>query len=182
MWHPFLGWESQSLGWLLALLSVSSLVLFLRLESLGRTLRNTAAPLGMASLAMSLSASHSRAILSSWQEAGREAARRHLLVDYCLVPVFSTTLAVLGLFAARWFELRGQLIMRDAAMVITWGAWLAGALDFAENTTLLRMVHAYPVVPEALTRLTGWLTRCKYLLILLTFGVCGFAVVSMWMG
>ncbi|HEY6563645.1 MAG TPA: hypothetical protein VIY86_04075, partial [Pirellulaceae bacterium] len=153
--------------------------LFLRLENVGRRLRTAPAPWGMVSLAMSLSSDESERILESWEPEGREAARRHLLLDYWFIPLYSTTLTVLGLLAARWFGDRGGNAMRDIALLLTWGAWLAGLLDFAENTTLLRIVHAYPSVPEPLTRLAGWFTRFKFLLIFLTLGTCAFALVSL---
>lgn len=179
MWHPLNALEPQTLGWWLAVLLLFSVLLFLRLESTGRRLRTDVAPLGMVSLALSLSADESERILESWDTDGRETARRLLIMDYWFIPLYSTTLTILGLFAARWFDQRGQSLLRDLALYLTWGQWLAGLLDFAENTTLLRIVHSYPAVPEPLPRLAGWFSRLKFLLIFLALAVCAFALMSM---
>lgn len=180
MWHPLESWEPTTLGWLLAISAVLSFLLFLRMEAVGRGLRSSRAPLGITSLAMSISARESQEVLADWAENGRADARRLLVVDSCFIPAFSTTLTILVLFAARWFAEQDLRRLHDLALILAWGPWMAGLLDFAENATLMRIVHAYPLIAESLSGSAYWFARGKFLLIMFAMAIAGFAVVSMW--
>jgi len=179
-WHPLNGIPTATLVWILAWLVVMSLVVFARLESLGRRLRNRHSPLGIVSLTTARSAAETRQILDAWQPDGRLVARQQLHWDYGFIPLYTTTLAILGLFAARWFHDKGWDGVSQVTLALSWLQWLAGLVDFAENITVLRILHAYPTVPESLTLFAGWFTRIKFLFILLSLGVGAFAVVT-WM-
>ncbi len=155
MWHPLNEFADGTLGWLLVLLVISAIVLFLRLGSLGRRLRTSMAPLGIVSLEMSLSSNESRRIIDSWDKHAKSDARQHLCLDYWFIPIYTTALAIVGLFSARWFAEHGMNNLCWLAMLLAWGQWAAGMFDFAQNSTMLRILQMHPDIPDRLTRLTG---------------------------
>lgn len=178
MWHPLKFLEPMTLGWLLLLLCVASLLLFVRLGSLGRRLKTGMAPLGIVSLEMSLSSNESRRIIDSWDKQARDDARQHLCLDYWFIPVYSTALAIVGLFSAGWFAARGMENLSWLAMLLAWGQWAAAMFDFAQNSAMLRILQMHPDIPERLTRLTGLCARLKFLLIMGAVVCCFFGLVT----
>ncbi len=172
LWHPLLGLGPAALGWLLLVLLAASAVLFVRLEAVGRRLRTTAAPLGIVSLEMCLSAADSRAVIESWDEAARVDARTYLCWDYFFIPLYTTALAILGVMASRWFAAKGLDGLATFAIILAWGQWIAGLFDFTENSTLIRILSMYPAIPAALPRLAGWCARIKFLCVLLGLLCC----------
>lgn len=178
MWHPLEYFSPGTLGWLLLALMAFTIILYLRLQSLGRRLRNGMAPLGIVSLEMCLSSAESRGIIDSWDEDAREDARRLLCLDYFFIPVYTTALAVLGVMASRWFLDRGLSSLATIAIVLAWGQWVAGLFDFTENSALLRILSMYPDIPEGLTVLAGWSARIKFLLIMMAVLCCLFGLVT----
>lgn len=165
MWHPFLSFDGQVLAWLFGVLAIASMLLMLRLESSGRRLRNATAPLGLVSLGMSLSPEESEQIIESWSDDRREEARLHLATDYWLIPVYTTALSILGVFAARWFATKGMHWMSVLSIALAWGQWVIGLLDVAENSALLRILQMYPEIPDGMTRLVSTFSRLKMFLI-----------------
>lgn len=165
MWHPLFSLSPTTLGWLFIILLIATVLLFLRLETLGRRLKTSVAPLGITSLEMSRSSSHSAAIIDSWDEDAREDARRHLCLDFFFIPVYTTALAILGLMSARWFADKGLTGLSTLAMWLAWGQWIAGLFDYASSSTLLRILQMHPDIPERLPNLAGWCARAKFFLI-----------------
>ena len=178
MWHPLEYFSRGALGWLLLALMAFAIVLYLRLQSLGRRLRNATAPLGIVSLEMCLSSEESRGIIESWDEDAREDARRMLCLDYFFIPIYTTAMAILGVLASRWFAAKGLSSMGTIAMYLAWGQWLAGLFDFTENSALLRILSMYPDIPDGLTQLAGWSARIKFLLIIMAVLCCLFGLVT----
>ena len=111
------------------------------------------------------------------------AARQQFLADYGFIPIFFTLLAVLGMLAAGWFDRHGAALLRDTAIALAWGQWLVGLMDFAENTTLLRSGRT-PIrgFPTGCHGFPAGVTRLKFLLIFLSVGVCGYALLAQWVG
>jgi hypothetical protein len=178
MWHPFHGLAPTALGWLLLVLMVGCVVLFVRLETLARRLKTSRAPWGIVSLELALSAEEAQDVISSWEPAERANARRHLILDYWFIPFYTTALAILGVIASRWFAVRGLSGMSTLAVVLAWGQWLAGLLDFVCNSALLRMLQTHPEIPQRLPHLAGWCARAKFLLIMLAVGCCLFGLLT----
>lgn len=178
MWHPLLFFSPTQLGWLFFILLVATVLMFLRLESLGRRLKTAAAPLGIVSLDMSLSSRESRNIIDSWDDQAREDARRHLCLDFFFIPVYTTALAILGIMSARWFAEKGLTGMSTFAMWLAWGQWIAGLFDYAGSSTLLRVMQMYPDIPERLPNLAGWCSRIKFLLIFAAVLCCVFGLMT----
>lgn len=178
MWHPLLTFSPTALGWLFFVLIVGTVVLFLRLETLGRRLKTSVAPLGIVSLDMSLSSRESEAIIDSWDEDAIEDARRHLCLDFFFIPVYSTALAILGIMSARWFGEKGLHWLSSLSMWLAWGQWVAALFDFAGTATLLRILQMYPEVPERLPQMSGWCARIKFFLILAAVICCLFGLVT----
>lgn len=178
IWHPFLGLSNETLGWIFAICAVAAILLYFRIETTGRRLRGSHSPLGIVSLSLSHSLDESREILKGWDTEGRDAARRLLLLDLWFAPLFATAMAVLGIFAAHWFQGQNQTTLAQIAVILAWGQWMAGLLDYAENLSLLRILHAFPLIPESLVGFVGWFARCKFVLVLLAILMCAFAMIS----
>ncbi len=178
MWHPLIHMAPGSLGWLLLFLLVIAIIIYVRLETWGRRLRNSAAPMGIVSLEMCLAAEESESIIDSWDDLAREDARRYLCLDYFFIPVYSTAMATLGVMSARWFADKGLDGMAWFAILLAWGQWVAGLFDFTENSALLRILQMYPDIPDGLTRLAGWSARMKFLLITLAVLCCMFGLLT----
>jgi len=157
MWHPLLTFSPTALGWLFFALLVGTIVLFLRLETLGRRLKTS---------------------IDSWDEEALEDARRHLCLDFFFIPIYSTALAILGILSARWFGEKGLYWLSSLSMWLAWGQWVAALFDFAGTATLLRVLQMYPEVPERLPQLSGWCARIKFFLILAAVICCLFALVT----
>ncbi len=180
IWHPFENLSMYALSWLGGLLSVAAVFLMIRLESLGRRLRTTAAPQGIVSLEMALSATESRHMISSWTPDVRNEAKLQLVFDYWFIPAYTTILAIVGMIAARWFEAKQLHTLSHLAIILSWGQWVVGLVDFAENSALLRMLQTYPEVPESLTHFVGGLARLKIFLFLAAVVAAMFAVAWMF--
>ena len=178
MWHPLEYFSRGALGWLLMALMAFTIVLYLRLQSLGRRLKNTVAPLGIVSLEMCLSSEESRSVIDSWDDEAREDARRLLCLDYFFIPIYTTAMAIVGVISSGWFYSKGLSGMGSIAMFLAWGQWVAGLFDFAENSALLRILSMHPDIPEGLPQLAGWSARIKFLLIIMAVLCCLFGLVT----
>jgi hypothetical protein len=178
MWHPLTELSSGALGWLLLALMVTAVLLFVRLESLGRRLKTGPAPLGIVSFEMAMSGEESRDIIDSWDEQARDDARQNLCLDYFFIPVYTTALAIMGVMSSQWFATKGLTGMSHLAMWLAWGQWIAGLFDFAENSILLRILDMYPTIPDRLPKVAGWCARIKFLLIFLAGLCCAFGLVA----
>lgn len=178
MWHPLAAYSTTTLVWLFMISAGVAGFLFFRLENLGRSLRNQVAPLGIVSLANSISATESDGILKSWRSEGRRIARQHLGLDYWLIPFYSTATTILGLLAARWFAKHGHETFSQLAMILTWSQWVLGLFDFVENTLLLRTIQVYPFISQQLTNLSGGCARIKTGLIAMILAAGVFSLLS----
>lgn len=164
-WHPFLSIANESLTWWFIATLIGSGFCFFFLNATGRRLRTAAAPMGIVSLAMSETGSQSRRVISSWDDTAQDDAWRNLSLDYIFIPLYTTALALISIKAAHWFTDTGALWMSNLTIAFAWGAWLAGLLDVAENSALLRSLQVYPDVPDGLARMASWCARLKFLLI-----------------
>ncbi len=167
MWHPLLYLDDSSLIWTFIVLAIGSVLLSVHLANGARRLRNPSAPLGLVSLSMSLSPEESCQIIQSWSEDRRDEARQHLVLDYWLIPAYTTALAILGVLAAQWFAEKNYDWLTAISLILAWAAWGMGLLDIAENSTLLRMLQMYPEIPDSITRLGSRLSRIKVLLLIM---------------
>ena len=140
----------------------ATVALALVLVRLGAPLRTGAAPLGILSFEFAHTARTAAAILASWGEAARGAARLNLAVDYLFLIAYATSLrlgcrAVASRVAARW----PWLAM--LALAAGWGGVLAGALDATENAALLVQLRsgAAPVAAA----IAYWCASIKFALV-----------------
>ncbi|MEM8680436.1 MAG: hypothetical protein AAGF97_13890 [Planctomycetota bacterium] len=176
MWHPLELLSANTQWWLFVILILPSVLLLFRQAGLGRALRTADAPLGMLSLEMSLSSATSHQIIQSWSAESRERARQQLCADYWFIPAYTTVLALGALWVARWFSDHGSLRMATFLTYVAWVPWIVGLLEFASNSTLLRVLLMYPEIPGRLSRFAGWSARVKLGLIFLVV-ICGMLVV-----
>lgn len=164
-WHPFLSITNEALTWWFMATLIGSGFCFLVLSATGRRLRTNDAPMGIVSLAMADTGSQSRRVISSWDEFAQETAWKNLSLDYVFIPLYTTALAMLSIKTAHWFVDIDAVWMSNLAIVFAWGVWLAGLLDVAENSALLRCLQVYPDVPDGLAQMASWCARLKFLLI-----------------
>lgn len=122
-------------GWLYLALA-ATIALEIVLGRLNKPLVTAAAPAGIVSFELAHTAERSAAIMASWNDDARRAARVSLLVDYLFMIAYPATLA-LGcvMVAARVQPKRPRL--SSVVRALAAGALVAGALDAIENAALL---------------------------------------------
>ena len=175
MWHPLAGFSSSSLAWLFMLTLVGSGFVFFTLETMARRLRNNVAPRGIASLECADEPDSCRRILDSWDDHSIEAAERHLTLDFIFIPLYTTSLAVLGIAASRWFAASGFIWLSNFAMILAWSQWLYGLIEIASNCFMLRTLQVRPNVPDGLPQMSAWCSRIKIFILFMSgaFGMLG---------
>lgn len=155
----FIRWpKSQSLL-VVVLLSISLVLGFLFYFQL---LNRDLAPYTIVDFELAWTAAKAQAMLTSWGEVGRAAARQSLIIDFAFMPTYALGMAALTLLAARSLTGRWQAL----------GLWLvlaplaAWALDAVENVNLLALVdHTANPVASAVTS-ASWSATIKFLLLI----------------
>ncbi len=119
----------------LAGLAAASVAAAIVLTVRGAPLRTDAAPHGIVSFEFAADRPTARAILQSWSGL-YDAAAFNLYFDFLFLLLYSSAIA---LACARTATALRPRRARAAAfgVVLTWGQWLAGALDMVENVALL---------------------------------------------
>jgi len=114
----------------------------------GLILGTDAAPLGIISYELCGTVDGCRAILDSWNDEARVAARNNLIWDFPFLLLYSSTLAlgVVGM-GRRMHKLRWRMARFAPAMA--WAAWIAAVLDSIENIALWTMLASGPGVVSA---------------------------------
>ena len=120
-----------------------AVVLTVVLGQIGAPLRSPAAPDGIISYELAGSYERSAAILRSWDASVRESATISLIVDYLYLVAYPVAISLgCAIVAGRLRPRRPELAA--IALVLSWGALVAGALDAVENAALLRQLVAGP--------------------------------------
>jgi hypothetical protein len=124
------------LALLLALLAASAWM-----SALGRPLVTPASPSGILAFELAGTAERSAAILASWDDAARAAARRQTFWDYALyIPLYVIALSAWAAWGARRLGERSPRLAQ-IGVALAWAMPVAGLLDALENAQLLAQLE-----------------------------------------
>lgn len=127
---PSRGESPLVLGLVVALLAASRWM-----SVLGEPLATAASPTGIVGFELAGTAARAAAILASWDEAARQAARSQTFWDTVLfVPLYVVALSAWGIWCAR--RLPGGPAAR-LGVLLAWAMPVAGVLDWIENAQLV---------------------------------------------
>lgn len=119
---------------LLALLAASAFM-----SALGQPLVTPASPSGIIGFELAGTAERAAAILASWDDAARAAARTQTFWDYGLyIPLYVVALSVWAAWGAR--RMRSPRLSR-LGVALAWAMLAAGVLDAIENWQLLALLE-----------------------------------------
>jgi hypothetical protein len=138
---------------------------------------------GSGIVALELAGSPDRAsqIMMGWGEAGRQAARRSLVVDFGYMLSYATfMLALVELTGVRLGGV-GRRRMSAAAGFVGWGQVLGVACDAVEGFVLLQVLARR--CTQGRTRLVRWVAVTKFGCVGAGLGYAGFGLAStFWAG
>ena len=147
----------------LAYLAAAAFVWFLLVVFHGLPLRTAAAPLGIVSLSSARTSADSQAIVGSWSEEQRAIAKDNLYLDFGVIPLYSTTLALSCLLMLARHRRGAATPLVTFGPLVAAGQWGAGALDIVENVTLLELLRRGS--DPALVQLAFWSAAGKFALV-----------------
>ena len=103
----------------------------------GAVLRTNVSPLGIVSLELAGTPVVAQQIYAAWGDAGREAARFNIRIDFLSLVAYGVALS-LGCAVARvWWQRRSAPLAR-LGMWLAWGMLVAAGSDACENGAMLR--------------------------------------------
>jgi hypothetical protein len=144
--HPFLSLPPGVLSRLFWPFFALTLFLMIVMAAAGAPLNTGAAPQGIISFEFAGSAARTAEILDSWGEAGRLRAAFIQGLDFLFLVVYSTTIALGCLWAARWLEGRGWRLS-SLGILLAWGQGLAALFDTVENIALVLLLFGWLASP-----------------------------------
>jgi len=83
-------------------------------------------------------------IIGAWREVDRVRAGFSLGFDYLYMPLYSTTIALACLWAAK---VSRSGAWNSIGLALAWGLWLAAVFDAVENLALIVMLFGTPAEP-----------------------------------
>ncbi len=134
--HPFLSLSPHFLPRLFWPLLAFTLALMAVMAIVGAPLTTQAAPQGIVSFEFAGTIARAMEILDSWGHPGQLRAAFIQGLDYLFLLVYSTTIGLGCVWAARTFDKRGGSLTSLGAL-LAWGVWLAAAFDAVENVALV---------------------------------------------
>lgn len=160
-WHPFVSVPDGG-PMLTAFVVLSAFFAFTAFQTAGRNLQTAEAPRRAISLELAGTERRAREVIESWERAGvKDEAYRHLIWDNLFIVFYSTFAALGCVMAARAF-FRGGATAYDAALVVAWLPWLAGMLDYVENSAMHAMLGGFR--GETLPRLGSQCATVKFVM------------------
>jgi hypothetical protein len=136
MMYPFLKISAKNMPRIFFPLLVLTLILMVVMNWIAISLETNAAPYGIISFELAGNAANSLYIIDSWDESALLHAAFSLGLDYLFLVVYSTTIALACIWAARILEFNTWW-MAVVGTPLAWGLWLAALLDGVENTGLI---------------------------------------------
>jgi hypothetical protein len=152
MHHPFENIRSSVRDRMILPLVALSILLLIFLNLVGNPLVNQSAPYGMISFELAWEVDQAQSILESWDHSAQLRAAFSLGLDYLFILIYSLTLTLTCLWAARFRRERRRfptwLVMIGwPGILLAWGQSLAGGLDIIENIALTRILLEAVVAP-----------------------------------
>ncbi|MBI4558999.1 MAG: hypothetical protein HY706_15560 [Candidatus Hydrogenedentes bacterium] len=123
----------------------ATLIMSVVLKVQGRSLRTSAAPLGILSFEFAGTPAKARMIIESWADV-RFVACWNLFLDFPYLVFYSTTIGLACVWAGEKTQSRGRTLA-SFGIWLAWGQWLAGGLDTIENAALLLILRGFIGAP-----------------------------------
>lgn len=122
-----------------------SLLLLVLLNLLGQPLITSTSPYGIVSFELAHNPDQATAILASWDPTTKLRAAFSLGLDFLFIPLYSLTLTITCLWAARFRREKRRfpswlVMIGMPGIPLAWGQLGAGVLDIFENLALVRML------------------------------------------
>jgi hypothetical protein len=145
MHHPLESLRQSVFDRLILPLIGLSLLMLLILNFIGLPLANHAAPYGIISFELARDETLANSILDSWDQTARLRAAFSLGLDFLFIPLYTGTLTLTCLWAARFRRERRRfpswlVVIGMPGVLIAWAQMGAGLLDVLENIALVRML------------------------------------------
>ena len=152
--------------WLILLCIVTLLVMGV-LNIVDIPLKTPAVPMGIVSFELAGDFTTAQAMVRSWDHNAQIYAGFSLGLDYLFMVLYSTTIALACVMAARRLKLLWRVIAL-VGVILAWGQWLAAILDGLENYALFVLLLGlenplWPVV-------AWWCATVKFSLVILGIG------------
>jgi hypothetical protein len=117
-------------------------------------------------------------VINSWNEAAKIRAAFSLGLDFLFLVIYSNTIALACIWAAKGFQIR-QLLLATVGILLAWGQWLAALLDGVENIALVTILFGSITSPW--DQLAKWCAIFKFILVILGLIYVSFCmVVKVW--
>jgi hypothetical protein len=145
MHHPLESLNSNMLDRMIWPLVLISLLMLFILNLVGLPLITPASPYGIVSFELARNEVQASAILASWDQAARLRAAFSLGLDFLFIPLYTASLTLTCLWAARFRRKRRRLpswlvLIGIPGIPLAWAQLGAGLLDTVENIVLVRML------------------------------------------
>lgn len=137
--HSFLWLTESGQSRAFLVTSILALLVMASLQVLDVPLRTAAAPSGIISYEFARDLEGARRILSSWGPEARVYAGLSLGLDYLFMVTYACALGLGCALVARRLG-RWSRGLAALGVVLSWGQWLAAALDAVENYALIRLL------------------------------------------
>lgn len=175
MKHPFVSIRAHSIGRIFFPLLALTLLLLVVMSWVGLPLETAAAPYGIISYELAGDVSNSLSIIASWDDTARMHAAFSLGLDYLFLVLYSTTIGLACIWAARVLQVNSWRLAA-VGIPLAWGLWLAALLDAIENAGLISLLFGSQA--QSWSLLARWCALFKFGIIFagLTYAFLGAAV------
>jgi hypothetical protein len=166
MSHPFEQFSSTLQKKLFVPLFILTVLIMVGMNLISLPLYTPEAPSGIISFELAFTPSHSQQIISTWSAVAQLRAAFIQGLDFLFALVYSFTLGLACLMAARVLKIRSKPGAR-LGEGLAWAMWLAATLDYIENIALV--VLLFSRVRSPFPEIAGICGSIKFIIILVGF-------------
>jgi hypothetical protein len=177
--HPFEALRADKRKFIFLSLAALTLVVMGVLNVIDGPLETAAAPQGIVSFELAGDGPSAQAILDSWDCQARAHAGFSLGFDFVFMLLYSSTIGLACVWAARVLPGRYRSLVA-VGLMLAWGQWLAALLDMVENVALLIILLDSPGAPWP--QVARWCVVPKFALVFLGLAYAVLAVVVRLVG
>jgi hypothetical protein len=179
MRHPFEALGADERKPIFLSLTALTLIVMGVLNATGDPLKTPAAPQGIVSFELAGDGPSAQAILDSWDCQARAHAGFSLGFDFVFMLLYSSTIGLACVWAARVLPGRYRPLVA-VGLMLAWGQWLAALLDMVENVALLVILLDSPGAPWP--QIARWCAVPKFALVFLGLGYVALGAVMRLVG
>jgi len=162
----------------LTLLTLLALSLTVGLMFYLQVIDQQLAPYGIVAVEFAWTPVHAQQMIATWDEAGNEAARLSLWVDFVFMPAYAFLFAGLTLIAARAAHGRWQTF----GLRLTLAPFAAWLFDITENAALLYTLNTANDLPGLPLIIAGVSATLKFSLLVICLLYMVLVFIRRWIG